>query len=381
MTAVSSTLANPHGTEIRDTVSSHKHLNALDGLRGFAVLIVFVDHFSGYTDFLGKMLGDGYFGVLLFFCLSGFLMAYLYYSNKPTQTNIRNFVAARIARVLPAYYFTVLLSVALLYMFPDMQNLGIDSVQKFLAHLVFIQGAGHLWTIAPELLFYVIFIFLWRFLKVERLIPILVAYIALNNTFDDNDWPWRLYTFDFFALGIVVWYLYTSNTCREFFSSNWVFALSLTAFIIMLPGVYRALFDGELPGKGWQSDLVIVTTSFLLLSSIYTSLGQKVFANPVMRFFGIVSYSMYLLHYVLILPVLEYTGFLKAFGDSDFGLFLCLLVSILIAGLVSWLSYQYIEKPSRRYLRARLSVPQESRPSAMEEPSRGAPLKGPQAFR
>ena len=117
----------------------------------------------------------------------------------------------------------------------------------------------------------------------------------------------------------------------------------------------------------------------MLLSSIYTSLGQKAFANPVMRFFGIVSYSMYLLHYVLILPVLEYTGFLKAFGDSDFGLFLCLLVSILIAGLVSWLSYQYIEKPSRRYLRARLSVPQESRPSALEEPS--PPIKGPQAFR
>jgi peptidoglycan/LPS O-acetylase OafA/YrhL len=147
----------------------------------------------------------------------------------------------------------------------------------------------------------------------------------------------------------------------------------------MLPGVYRALFDGELPGKGWQSDLVVVTTSFLLLSSIYTSLGQKVFANPVMRFFGIVSYSMYLLHYVLILPVLEYTGFLKAFGDSDFDLFLCLVASIVIGGAVSWLSYRYIERPSRRYFRALLSAPRESRPSVLPEPSRGKPLKGPQA--
>jgi peptidoglycan/LPS O-acetylase OafA/YrhL len=205
------------------------------------------------------------------------------------------------------------------------------------------------------------------------------VFIAYNNTFDDDQWTWRFYTFDFFALGIVVWYLYKTDACRNFFSSNLVFAASLTAFIIELPGLYRLLFDGELPGKGWQSDLVLVTTSFLFLSSVYSSWGQKVFANPVMRFFGIVSYSMYLLHYVLILPVLDYTGFLKAFGDSDFALFLCLLASILIGGGVSWLSYQYIEKPSRRYFRGLLSAPRESRPSVLPEPSRGVPLKSPQA--
>jgi peptidoglycan/LPS O-acetylase OafA/YrhL len=375
MTGAVSTRENP--TALREI--ERPHLAALDGLRGLAVLIVFIDHFSGYTDFLDKTLGDGYFGVQLFFCLSGFLMAYLYYPLEPTATNIRNFAAARAARVLPLYYFTVFLSMALLFLFPNMENLEIDSTELFLSHLVFLKGSGHLWTIAPELLFYVIFIFLWRFLKAEWLVPLCLVFIAYNNTFDDNDWTWRFYTFDFFALGVVVWYLYKTDACRSFFSSNLVFAASLTAFIIELPGLYRLLFDGELPGKGWQSDLVLVTTSFLFLSSIYSSWGQKVFANPVMRFFGIVSYSMYLLHYVLILPVLEYTGFFKAFGDSDFALFLCLMASILIGGGVSWLSYQYIEKPSRRYFRGLLSAPREGRPSVLPEPSRQIPLKGPQA--
>jgi peptidoglycan/LPS O-acetylase OafA/YrhL len=374
MTGAVSTLENPTAlTEVE-----RPHLAALDGLRGLAVLIVFVDHFSGYTDFLDKALGDGYFGVQLFFCLSGFLMAYLYYPHPPTITNIRNFAAARAARVLPLYYFTVFLSIALLYLFPSMENVNIDSIELFLSHLVFIEGIGHLWTIAPELLFYVIFILLWRFLKAEWLVPLCLVFIVYNNTFDDNDWTWRFYTFDFFALGIVVWYLYKSKACRGFFSSNLVFAAFLAAYVIELPGLYRLLFDGELPGKGWQSNLVLATTSILFLSSIYSSWGQKVFGNALMRFFGVVSYSMYLLHYVVVLPGLEYTGLLKPFGDSTFAVFLALLWSILVGAFISWLSYKYIEKPSRRYFRRLLSAPQESRTASLAEPAQEARSKSPQ---
>jgi len=52
------------------------HLSYFDGIRGLAVLIVWLSHSSGrgmpIADFL-NFVGIGHIGVMLFFVLSGFL--------------------------------------------------------------------------------------------------------------------------------------------------------------------------------------------------------------------------------------------------------------------------------------------------------------------
>ena len=88
---------------------------ALDGIRGFAALIVVISH-SANAGFLPNLLGHGLgqMGVALFYALSGFLMAHLYLHRPFDAAAIRQFALRRAARVLPLFYAVILMA-CLLY--------------------------------------------------------------------------------------------------------------------------------------------------------------------------------------------------------------------------------------------------------------------------
>ena len=77
----------------------------LDGLRGLAALIVVVSHYSNETLLWGGVLGKGggQTGVMLFFLLSGFLMAHLHLGEAFTARNVGRYALRRIARVYPLF--------------------------------------------------------------------------------------------------------------------------------------------------------------------------------------------------------------------------------------------------------------------------------------
>ena len=76
----------------------------MDGWRGAAILVVLAGHFSSVGWF-------GFFGVELFFVLSGCLMAYILVEQ---QQPIGTFIKRRMVRILPALYI-YLASIALLH--------------------------------------------------------------------------------------------------------------------------------------------------------------------------------------------------------------------------------------------------------------------------
>ena len=85
-----------------------RRLDVLDGLRGFAILLVFLNHIDSFylanavpTFFKPVILflfTSGNLGVTFFFILSGFLMGYLY--SKP---NPKEFIERRYARIFPPF--------------------------------------------------------------------------------------------------------------------------------------------------------------------------------------------------------------------------------------------------------------------------------------
>jgi peptidoglycan/LPS O-acetylase OafA/YrhL len=88
-----------------------RHYPALDGLRGLAILLVLVCHYSlvlpqsnavlsAITDVFMK----GWVGVNLFFVLSGFLITGILYDAKGQSHYFRNFYARRTLRIFPLYY-------------------------------------------------------------------------------------------------------------------------------------------------------------------------------------------------------------------------------------------------------------------------------------
>lgn len=158
-------------------------IEQLDGLRGFAALIVVVSHFSNHTGILGGFLGHGggQIGVMLFFALSGFLMGHLYIELPATRDQIAQFVRNRVARIVPLYMLLVLASYAVVQSTGSAWPLYQIDQENLVQHLFFMKGADVFWTVAVEMQFYALFVVIWLIAAQyrEALIFLLVFYISL----------------------------------------------------------------------------------------------------------------------------------------------------------------------------------------------------------
>src|ERR1700692_4845763 len=92
----------------------------LDGLRGFAILIVIVGHYISVSAprHIGQVLSTtaalSWTGVDLFFVLSGFLIGGILLDVRDSSNYFRVFYARRFFRIFPVYYAWLILYVLLL---------------------------------------------------------------------------------------------------------------------------------------------------------------------------------------------------------------------------------------------------------------------------
>ncbi len=121
---------------------SSSRLLALDGLRGFAIILVFLNHVVTTHlqrlipfNLLGWLLGDGVTGVTFLFILSGFLMASIY----PNPQSTSAFLQKRYTRIFPLF-LTMCVVMLLYHLYPQLSG--------FLLILTLILAlCGHtLWT-------------------------------------------------------------------------------------------------------------------------------------------------------------------------------------------------------------------------------------------
>ncbi|MEO6668321.1 MAG: acyltransferase [Ferruginibacter sp.] len=85
-----------------------KYYSKVDGLRFIAIFFVLVEHFA---IFIGRHFYAGYYGVDLFFVISGFLITSILVrpNEKSFATNYKNFIGRRTLRIFPIYYLTILI--------------------------------------------------------------------------------------------------------------------------------------------------------------------------------------------------------------------------------------------------------------------------------
>ena len=369
-----------------DTSSApDRHIDFLDGFRGLAAMLVVISHFGNRTlidsnadgilsqglsslDFAGFQVlslaalssGLGQVGVMLFFALSAFLMFHLYADTPPTGRAIRNFLAGRVARIFPLYYFALALALATSLFLPfTFINIPLDA---YPAHLVFVQGNSVLWTIAPELLFYLIFALTWlalgkniKFLLIPAIIFVLIA----------NQLPiiWKSYSAEFFVIGYLVY------MCRKYdvsFGLNRlpsILPLLMFAVILFfhLPAV-RKILIGEAPLGGWES-LSYAAAVFALFMLVFEGRWlQALFRSRVMAFLGQISFSVYLLHLFVLHGLLHYDLI-----GPDF-VSLALALGLIVA--FSSLTFFLIEKPARHWLKAKLSATGAPASATVKQPAR-----------
>jgi peptidoglycan/LPS O-acetylase OafA/YrhL len=118
------------------TPSKQHRFLVLDAVRGVAAVLVALHHVPTSLRFLFP---QSFLAVDLFFCLSGFVIAFSYENRLQTKMSIRAFTLARLIRLYPLYFLGTVIG------FLDM-----------LFHLIYFHEAligAHLLLLAPALLF------------------------------------------------------------------------------------------------------------------------------------------------------------------------------------------------------------------------------------
>lgn len=348
---------------------SRGHVAALDGLRGVAALTVVVRHCLGALDVspatLERILSSPLVvfmnatgAVQLFFVLSGFVLA----ASLARQRDVRElpqYFVRRVFRIHPPYVCAVLAAwtASFLYTHADrltgvslwieqLSRVHLDSWQ--LAESLLFPGNAHLqlsvgWSLEVEMVFSLVLPLLlltatrthWAFLLALCLLPL---------SFGDSGHPVLKFATDF-GLGIA---LFLERERLE----RWLGGLG--------PGSGGAVLSASLllfvaPHLlGWQPSPTGDPASILLMgagaagltaSAAFLPLAKRPLSSRPCRFLGRVSYSLYLLHYPLIL-LLAPALVERPLGVEDYTL---LLAAVLALGLpLSELSYRCVELPAIR---------------------------------
>jgi peptidoglycan/LPS O-acetylase OafA/YrhL len=347
--------------------SSHDDFRPdIEGLRGVAVLTVVLFH-AGLAGVIG-----GFIGVDVFFVISGFLITGLLLREHERTGRIAflPFYARRARRLLPAAIVVLVatLIAALNLVAPlDRPAVGLDGAAAALSigNIRFAMASGdyfanvaapspflHFWSLAVEEQFYL----LWPAL-------ILVAARGLNARR-------RLVL----ALIAVVAASFAANLILTDLAANWAFySLPTRAWELGLGGLAAVVVGTGLTGRaprivagatGWigLAAIAVATLTFdpdlaypgvaalvpALGAAVLLAFGHRRFgpgtllAVPPLRFVGRISYSLYLVHW----PILVLAPFALGGPVDDLGRAGLVVLSVVVA-VASW---AIVETPFRRPL-------------------------------
>jgi peptidoglycan/LPS O-acetylase OafA/YrhL len=337
----------------------------LDGLRGIAISAVFVNHlqfliYQGRPLFGWLFLPFGMLGVDVFFVLSGFLITTLLLEEQQNtdRISLKKFYTRRALRLLPALIVLLVCMVVYSKLFLSAQEANSTALLSgialvyctnwFFAFGVNSDLLGHLWSLAVEEQFYLI----WPFV----LSLILQTRLAKRSTF-------------LFMLGLIVLVCFhrvllvsTSSPARVYFGSDTRADSLLIGCIVAMVVSWRLLPRWSLRGLKWAGALSILVIAayvadlFNLGRTLYST-GFTVFAIavgifilqvmiepsrlvsilewPGLVWLGKLSYSLYLWHFFTI-------GITVLFPMPNA---VRVALSILISLAVASASYYLIERP------------------------------------
>jgi peptidoglycan/LPS O-acetylase OafA/YrhL len=321
-----------------------RHIASLDGLRGITALAVVMAHVYLVFPALGPLplpdIGSG--AVAIFFAISGFLMAYLYGDRPFSRKNAADFLVNRFARIYPVYLAAVLLVVVL----SAVLGLGyIDPITgpfQIVRHIVMLGSTGVLWTIPPEIQFYLVFPFIWMFLanpvRYQWIAVLIGCLLAIDGLLGfPGSGILLISKLPYFLLGVLAGYLHPRLQSAARGITVGVMAILLPAFLLS----HRAL-SIEVSDTLWGMSTALAAALSVLLVAREHPISAALFASRPFRFLGTISFSLYLLH----VPCLFLTAKLLA----GMPLWLVIPIGCAVALAVATASYHVIEAPCRIFL-------------------------------
>ena len=355
-----------------ETASGGKYLDFIDGLRAISILGVVAFHIGLPAP------SGGFFGVDIFFVISGFLIIGQIVADCEAGTfRFGRFWARRVLRILPSYLLVVLVCLAAGLVFlvspreaggfgeQVMMSAGFAMNSWLIRNLGYFGSAGdatellHLWSLAVEEQFYIVApIVITVFFLATRLIGRWVPRSVLASAALAALFVWSLAlalrtlphpSFDIFY--------HTEHRIWEFLAGGigavllprlpkWPSWLAESLVALGLAGAAYAIFalGPATAFPSWQTLAPVIGAAFVLVAGAQQStLGTRFLAWRPLRFVGRVSYAWYLWHW----PLMSF-AYVVHFGERSALLrSACAVVSFGLAVL----TYLLIEDPLREHRR------------------------------
>ena len=373
-----------------------RYITGLDGIRAIAVIMVLAYHLKL------ALFKSGFLGVTVFFFLSGYLITGILISEVEEEGTIdlKNFWLRRIRRLVPA-----VMSMAVVIIFVSAvvnriiftkgckdflaSVLGFNNWWQIFNKVSYFEAAGvpspftHCWSLAIETQFYLIYplilLGIYKLVKSREegrakrgllfvgvtLLLALISVILMIVLFDPQQDASRVYygtdtrafSLLFGALLAILWE-YQMVPRRLSASVNMV--LGSVSFAVLL--VMTIAINGS--SNFWYRGGQFVGTILTVLV-IYTVSGRKTWlsrflSNPVLKWIGDRSYSIYLWHYPIILLISK--GIKASWWIT--------LIEIVLSVVLAELSYRFIETPIRHGIIGEYLNILRSRPKSRQEKKR-----------
>ena len=338
---------------------SLERIPQLDLLRTLAVTLVIISHWLPEDHLLNRYTPNGMLGVVIFFVLSGYLITRILLSLRkktraglmPGRQAIKNFYLRRALRIVPLYFF-VLLLVTILDVGTFRENWAWH--WTYLSNIYFYLNPNdipghHLWSLSVEEQFYLAWPFIILFLPKRYLLSSILVIILIGpvfryifNELNPGLFVYRLTPsiFDSFGIGGLLAYAHFSFGIDKKSTRRLVNILFVAAVALCIVVAWTGS-GGELYGK--PGGVLFLNTLYSLISvwliSIFTKgrwqfTGWRSILRPLL-YLGKISYSLYLFHF-----------FLPEFVGNPFIEFpRNLLLNIAVLITLSTLTWYFLEKP------------------------------------
>lgn len=294
-----------------------------------------------FNNLLNLLHTYGYYGVHIFFSISGFIFAYTYLDK---DTSAKTFFVNRFARLYPLHFLTLIIIVFLEFLDPiffteyNQKNGIFNDLYHFFLQIFFISHWGFenghsfntpIWSVSVEIIMYIMFFLLIKSLKLIINFSIILLFLLLYK-FSPIEIRYSEFAILFFS-GVLIYQIIKFNRMKT------QLLISLFILILSLLGNFKILI--------FAPSLVM----FIVLIEKYV----KKQIRPIFVNLGSITYSTYLIHYPILLVILvtgeQYPVMNQIyFNDLFFIFFLTFLV------LTSLLIFNCFERPLNKLLRKKL---------------------------
>jgi len=356
----------------------------LEGLRGLASLWVLLGHICILTGCHIKLISSPGIGVDLFILLSGYLMAKNYIERRDVEPwndafTLKKFWIRRFFRIAPLYYFLLIVAISMGPWFGEMRDIITEfapntatetsryadqSVSNILIHISFLFGLLPQygfnttlpdWSIGLEMQFYLLFPFIMlitsRLGYARSLIAIIILCCAGRFIFADYYEAFKMPSLIFIKLNIFISGMLLAEAIRQ---RSFVYLI-----LTQIGPAASAVIGLDLIKYQIAMQAVMIIGMAIILwqypagSKLEAAIWwpRKMLNNRFNAWLGDVSFSVYLLHLLIVIPVIAYLlqhWHLGAYSPfTRFGI-VC-AVTIPPVYFLSNLLYHFVEKTGIRF--------------------------------